>query len=107
MTGVQTCALPISLGLVAVIFSISILNGRKTLVFVQHFLITLKNGESISQAIDKFEEEYKNGISENRYWANAFGIIQNVLGKKEIKNFKIIRDTTGSLYMQTSLLPAE
>lgn len=97
----------LTLGLVAVIFSISILNGRKTLVFVQHFLITLKNGESISQAIDKFEEEYKNGISENRYWANAFGIIQNVLGKKEIKNFKIIRDTTGSLYMQTSLLPAE
>lgn len=97
----------LTLGLVAVIFSISILNERKTLVFVQHFLISLKNGESISQAIDKFEEEYKNSISENRYWANAFGIIQNVLGKKEIKNFKIIRDATGSLYMQTSLLPAE
>lgn len=59
----------------------------------------IENSKSgVSEAVSQFEESYNNIFSNQSFAIDYFGLIHRILGKREIKNFDVVKDNNGVLY---------
>lgn len=94
--------------LLGLIVSISLFYGKGMIKSAYHAVISLWEGAGIEAGIAQFNSEYRDSFTEEtRGWIQAYGMIQKILGKREIKNFALVCDDEGNLYTQTAELPQE
>lgn len=88
----------VSTVLMIIIISVSLCYWTHIEPFVSAGITQYKEGASIISVVKTLDAKCKNSLIQSGEWVNAYGMVQKILGKQEIKNYLIISDDERSLY---------
>lgn len=94
----EKCLKYTAIVIMIMIFGIAIFYGKGAVRSAAHCLQLRKEGNTLEMVFYDFSNSYKSELTNSRFWINMYGGIQKLLGKREIKNFSVIRDKEGGLY---------